>query len=105
MRKGKANCAVTDDWGWSLLHEVRRINMLTLMCMRRMQIMVTMDDNEVNLEDVVDDGDDPPHDSDAGDAQAGAADCLGAIQLVERECRGLVNSRDHLGRWERVKPK
>ena len=72
--------------------------MLTLMCMRRIQTMVTIDDNEENLEDVVDD---PPHDSDAGDAQAGAADCLGAIQLVERECRGLVNSRDHLGRWEK----
>ena len=77
--------------------------MLTLVYMRMIQIMVTMDDNEVNLEDVVDDGDGPPHDGDAGDAQAGAADCLGAIQLVERECRGLVNSRDNLGRWERVK--
>ena len=37
-------------------------------------------------------------DDDVG--QAGAGDCLGAIQLVERECRGLVNSRDHLGRLE-----
>ena len=26
------------------------------------------------------------------------ADCIGAIQLVDRECRGLVNTKDHLGR-------
>ena len=54
----------------------------------------------ISVESVADDGvdgGDPPHGDD--DVQAGAGDCLGAIQLVERECRGLVNSRDHLGRY------
>ena len=89
VRKGKANCVVTDDWGWNLLHEVR---------MKKNHGF----DNEynqdygVNVEDNGEDRDPHAHDGD----QAGAADCLGAIQLVERECRGLVNTRDHLGRLE-----
>ena len=89
VRKGKANCVVTDDWGWNLLHEVR---------MKKNHGF----DNEynqdygVNVEDGGEDRDPHAHDGD----QAGAADCLGAIQLVERECRGLVNTRDHLGRLE-----
>ena len=44
VRKGKANCAGTDDWGWSLLHEVRMINIarLTLMWMKIMVAMISM---------------------------------------------------------------
>ena len=57
--------------------------------------------DEVNFEDdVLDDGDDSGDDGADDDGQAGAGDCVGAIQLVERECRGLVNSRDHLGRLD-----
>ena len=44
VRKGKANCAVTDDWGWSLLHEVRMVGriMVVGIWMRIMWIMVLM---------------------------------------------------------------
>ena len=30
VRKGKANCVVTDDWGWNLLHEVRMKKIMAL---------------------------------------------------------------------------